>query len=32
MIIRKSNVENKDEIIRDIQDNLKKLYLQQKGE
>ena len=32
MIIRKSNVENKDEIIRDIQDNLKKLYLHQKGE
>lgn len=32
MIIRKNNVENKDEIIRDVQDGLKKLYSQQKGE
>lgn len=32
MIIRKNNTENKEEIIKDVQDGLIKLYTQQKGE
>lgn len=32
MIIRNKNVENKDDIIKEVQNDLRKLYSQQKGE